>query len=81
MEEADWQILCGEWEIGTTPPVLSGETNNLALEVLEIVRHPKFNATKGPFAGNDIAIFKLNDERLKRNQRYRINSVCFPQRE
>ena len=80
MEAADLQILCGEWEIGSTPPAVSGETNNVVLKVLEIIRHPKFNSKEGAFAGNDIAVFKVEDTKLKNGgaQKHKINPVCLP---
>lgn len=83
MEGSDSQILCGEWEIGTTPPALSGERRNIALEVLEIIRHPKFDTKEGPIAGNDIAIFKVNDEKLRESgvQKYKINPVCISEKD
>ena len=58
-------ILCGEWETGPTPQLSSGETYNIDLEVLEIIRHPEFDAGGlGVEGGSDLAIFKINPQGL-----------------
>jgi len=56
------------------------ETRNIALDVVEIIRHPDWDPKpgEGPFAGNDIAVFKVNDEKLKNGgvQNYKLHPVC-----
>jgi len=80
MKGSDIEILCGEWETGLIPPAASKETRNIALDVVEIIRHPDWDPQpdRGAFAGNDIAVFKVNDEKLKNGgvQRYSLNPVC-----
>ena len=77
MRATDVQILCNEWQTGTDPPDKE-ETNNIILDVLEIVKHPDFDTEEGPIAGNDIAIFKVNDIRIRNQQ---LNPVCFAPKE
>ena len=48
--------------MGAAPRRLSGEDFNVELEVTEIVRHPDFNPKYGVEAGNDLAIFKIDEE-------------------
>ena len=59
----DAEILCGEWQTGDTPPASSGERYNIALKILEIIRHPDFNSSF--YMVNDIAVFKVDDLSLK----------------
>merc|ERR1711892_249627 len=79
MEPTDAEILCGEWETGPTPPSLSDEKENIVLPILDIKRHPKFDTKIGPIAGNDIAVFKVDDKIIRNNpnKRKNLNSVCF----
>merc|ERR1711892_326769 len=83
MEPTDAEILCGEWETGPTPPSLSEEKENIVLTILDIKRHPKFNTEKGPIAGNDIAVFKIDDKKIRNNpdKRKNLNPVCFSNQE
>ena len=78
-EEAE--ILCGEWETGATTPHYSGEKYNVILPILEIVRHPDWDTspgTGGPGAGNDIAVFKVNDDKLRAAENHNIYPSCLP---
>jgi len=79
MEPTDAEILCGEWETGPTPPSLSEENKNIVLAILDIKRHPKFDTKLGPIAGNDIAVFKVDDKIIRNNpnKRKNLNTVCF----
>ena len=54
----DADILCGEWQTGATTREVSGELYNVRLHILQIVKHPGFDASQGPIGGNDIAVFK-----------------------
>ena len=36
----DVEVLCGEWETGDTPSTTSGESYNIVLPIISIVRHP-----------------------------------------
>jgi len=73
MKPEDAQVLCGEWEIGPTPMQLSNETYNIELDITEIIRHPSFNTEKGPIEGNDMAIFKVNDEKIQNGEVERLH--------
>jgi hypothetical protein len=82
MTPEDADILCGEWETGPAPSMLSGELYNVLLPIQEIVRHPNFNIKRGggPINGSDIAIFKVDDIGI---DRYRASSLklrpaCLP---
>ena len=83
MEGEDAVVLCGEWEIGPTPMEISKERYNVALNVLEIIRHPSFDTEKGPIAGSDIAVFKVNDEKIRNDvtKKLKLNPACFSNRE
>merc|ERR1711892_631318 len=83
MEPTDAEILCGEWETGPTPPSLSDEKENIVLPILDIKRHPKFDTKIGPIAGNDIAVFKIDDKKIRNNpdERKKFNPVCFSNQE
>jgi len=71
-------ILCGEWETGPTPAILSGEKYNLVLEIREIVRHPAFDYVGLDVeGGNDLAIFKIKEEGGLANSP-EINPICLP---
>jgi hypothetical protein len=73
----DVQIICGEWETGTTPKELSGEKYNVLLPIKEIVRHPNFNTGEG--GGSDIAIFKVDDSSIQmKTSSLRLNPICLP---
>ena len=37
---SDVEVVCGEWEIGSTSASLSGEKYNIILPIVDIVRHP-----------------------------------------
>jgi hypothetical protein len=79
MTPDDATIICGEWETGPVPSSLSGEEYNVVLPIKEIVRHPNFNTKPekgGPIQGNDVAIFKTDDSKLRRNRR--IRPACLP---
>ena len=80
MEVGDARIVCGEHETGPVPSNLSGEKYNVAFPILEIVRHPNFNATKGPISGSDIAVFKVDDKRIQNNEAASLKlwPACFP---
>merc|ERR1719250_555916 len=45
----------------------TGEKYNVELHILEIIRHPDFDPTKGPIGGNDLAVFKVSDTKLRNN--------------
>ena len=78
MDGGDVDVLCGEWQLGRAPKELSDEEYNVFLEVTEIRRHPNFNASVGPSEGNDIAVFKVNDDNLARSQGLDIHPICLP---
>jgi hypothetical protein len=71
------QILCNEWQTGTDTPD-EVESNNIILDILEIIKHPDFDTEEGPVAGNDIAIFKVNDRNIRNQQ---LHPVCFAPKE
>lgn len=73
-------ILCGEWQTGPSPLRFSGEEYNVPLKIKEIIRHPNFNPAEGVDAGNDLAVFKIDEADLKKSQAdgHRINPICLP---
>ena len=68
-------ILCGEWETGQTPQSFSSESYNIDLEIVEIVRHPSFDAKVGVEGGNDIAVFRVGDN----PKRVDLTPICLPE--
>ena len=80
----DVEILCGEWETGDTPRVLSDERYNVLLPIKDIVRHPNFNTSEGagPIGGSDIAVFKVDDSSIQsKASSLRLNPICLPNKE
>ena len=83
MDPKEVVVLCGEWETGPTPPEYSNEKYNLDLEVIEIIRHPAFDASElGVEGGSDLAIFKIKEESSAALQDHssasEINPICLP---
>merc|ERR1712223_2202292 len=79
MDGSAAEILCGEWQTGSTTPQTSGEQYNVLLPITEIVRSPNFDAKdRGPEGGSDIAVFKVNDYQLKDSRKNRIYPACLP---
>ena len=44
-------ILCGEWDTSQATSSSSGERYNIELPILDIVRHPGFDPSKGIING------------------------------
>ena len=63
------QIVCGEQSLAEEPETFSNETE-VVLEILNIVIHNDYSPgepngeRKGPYLGNDIAVYKVNDTRF-----------------
>ena len=38
----DAEIICGEWETGSFPPIESGEKYNVILDIKDVIRHPDY---------------------------------------
>jgi len=70
--------LCGEWDTSQATSAQSGERYNAELPVLEIVRHPDFDPSKGPINGNDIAVFKVNDFHISSD--LELWPACLPEK-
>ena len=52
----DAEIVCGEWQTGSTKQGASGEKYNVVLPIVDIIRSPDYNtAGEGPAGGADIA--------------------------
>ena len=74
----DTEILCGEWETSEATPESSKEEYNVVLPIIEVVIHPNFDASgEGPGAGNDIAIYKVEDKALVMSEA-KIYPACLP---
>ena len=83
MDPNEVVILCGEWETRPTLREYSNEEYNLDLEVIEIIRHPAFDASElGVEGGSDLAIFKIKEESSAALQDHssasEINPICLP---
>ena len=79
MDGSDAEIICGEWQTGSSSQSISGEKYNVVLPILDIVRSPAFDAANlGPGGGGDIAVFKVNDENLQNARSLQIFPACLP---
>ena len=76
MAPSDSVILCGEFDTRENDFRDSGERYNVEFTILEIVKHPEFSVTNG----NDISIFKVDDEVLKNdaNLQNELRPACLP---
>jgi len=74
--EAD--IVCGEWESGPVPMNVSNENYNVVLPIKEIVVHEGYDLMKGPINGDDIAVFKVDSEKLEGAASNNIHPACMP---
>ena len=52
MTGKDVEVICGEWEIGSTPQLESGEEYNIIMKIKEIKRHPGFKIDQGVLKTN-----------------------------
>ena len=79
MTGEDAEIICGEWETTSDSEFFSEEDYNIVLPIKDIFRHPWFNTSfgAGTGAGNDIAVFKVDDSALQ-NTNVSINPACLP---
>ena len=79
MDGSDAEIICGEWQTGSTSRSASGEQYNVVLPIVEIIQSPAFDADgKGPGGGSDIAVFKVNDASLQNPRKLKIYPACLP---
>ena len=79
MEPSEVIVLCGEWETGPAPQLSSGEKYNVDLEVIEIIRHPEFDAGGlGVEGGHDLAVFRTSPQGLANSSALNINPICLP---
>jgi len=79
MDGSDAEIICGEWQTGSTSQTTSGEEYNVVLPIVEIIQSPAFDAEdKGPGGGSDIAVFKVNDAGLQNPRKHKIYPACLP---
>ena len=80
MTGEDAEIICGEWETGSTPANESGEENNIILPILKIIRHPDYQIVRGEansqYIAADIAVFVVNDDNLEASTE--IHTACLP---
>ena len=79
MDGSDAEIICGEWQTGSTSQSASGEKYNVVLPIVDIVQSPAFDANGlGPGGGGDIAVFKVNDAGLQNSRKLKIYPACLP---
>ena len=82
MTPQDAEILCGEWETGPIPRILSGEKYNVFFPIKKIVRHPSFNVKNGEglIGGRDISIFKVDDSGIDeyKARSLKLRPACLP---
>jgi len=83
MTNDDVEVLCGEWETGSSPTKLSGEKYNVVLKIVKIIRHPNWKTkgdNAGPIGGSDLAIFKVEDSAIQNNtaNSLRLWPACLP---
>ena len=70
-------ILCGEFDTSMASSDTTGEEYNIILPILEIVRHPQFDALNG---GNDLVVFKVDDTKIQNGKTDTIElwPACLP---
>ena len=75
----DAEIVCGEWQTGSTKQGASGEKYNVVLPIVDIIRSPDYNtAGEGPAGGADIAVFKVDDSGFQDSREHKIYPACLP---
>ena len=53
--------------------------DEVVLDVTKIVNHPGYDAAKGPIAGNDIAVYLVNEANWPgKLERWKIYPACLP---
>jgi len=80
MGSSDSIILCGEWDTSQATSSSSGEEFNIMLPILDVVRHPDFDPSKGIINGNDLVIFKVDDTQLQNDvaKDLKLWPACLP---
>ena len=63
-EATDLLIVCGEWSTAEEPELYSRE-DEVVLAVTKITNHPKYSAEQGPGEGHDIAVYHVDDMKLR----------------
>ena len=74
--------MCGEWNVGEQPELYSQEVE-VVLAITEIINHPSYS-TNGPGEGYDIAVFHVDDTKLRVDGVVRegyIYPACLPTHE
>jgi len=85
---SDMQIVCGEHNIDVKPEKYSTE-EEIVLTITEIINHPNYEPdtirdgvkldSKGPYAGSDIAVYRVDDEPLKTKMARKVLwPACLP---
>ena len=62
-EPSDLSLVCGEWSVGEEPELYSQEVE-VVLPIQKIINHPSYS-TAGPGEGYDIAVFHVDDTKLR----------------
>ena len=75
--------MCGEWNIGQEPEYYSQEME-VVLPIIKIINHPSYSTKGGPGQGFDIAVYHIDDTKLRREGVVRegyIYPACLPTKE
>ena len=87
-EPGDLQIVCNEYNVDAIPNVETQEKEKV-LQVLTISKHPGYSPgtgedfgrnKKGPFAGNDISVYHVDDTNL-RLEEGELWPACLPKKD
>ena len=77
-------MVCGASSIAEVPEQLTVQ-NEVVLNVVSFTNHPKYNPSKGPIAGFDLAVYKVDDSPLREPDVVSFDSgiwpACFPKEE
>ena len=60
----DLLLVCGEWSVGEEPELYSRE-EEVVLPITKIIQHPSYTPEAGPGEGWDLAVYHVDDSRLK----------------
>ena len=84
----DLQIVCRVYNVGPVPESETDE-KEIVLTVTQIANHPEYqpggeentgNGTRGPYTGNDISVYHVNDDAL-RLEEGKLWPACLPRLE
>ena len=77
-EATDLLVVCGEWSLGQEPELYSRE-REVVMPVTKLINHPRYSAEQGPGEGYDIAVYHVDDTRLRQGVHEEVLPACLPE--